>query len=399
MESSNGEIGKPQGREVGDKTQEIESLSRRWDHIRSAAKEKVRTFSGDPHKLAGGLLEQYGVFFQDVWQKGEGVLPQSLRSEYARDQAESIISKMKIESPEKKQKISDLMQEDILLDDSDMPFKELIAKKSEISDGLDALGAGGVGIARELANASQYSSRDFEVIVGLIQDTAVADMLPLFKNLHDKPMSSADRDNFVSKIAPPIEGESRNGFILKVAQRLSFNSDNSYLSHSMPMWLTTRQSDVARRIFGEDTISQEDDRIYQTILESTFSGFGGDDHKLLAHYPRPESIRNLVILARDGYIPVDTRGDDARSILLSFKKRNDWEEIKAKAQEKFPELEEFWPLNDENLKDLEAGALIRPVSLKLIESALKDEATPNTIRGFLTSQKKHIEKLGKYFEK
>lgn len=114
-------------------------------------------------------------------------------------------------------------------------------------------------------------------------------------------------------------------------------SDDFYESafeNDLDMWEGVRDSDAVK-FFGE-TVNILDSNVYTYILRSSATDTEGKHIDQLSHYPTPDSVRNLVILAggdNEGY-----RAVHANSALKRLSERKDWEEILKAAEDKYPLL-------------------------------------------------------------
>lgn len=104
---------------------------------------------------------------------------------------------------------------------------------------------------------------------------------------------------------------------------------------TMAMFDVARDSNVARAVFGE-TIERIDNQIYSTTMDKALSDRKGGHIDMLAYYPTPEAIRNLVIIAAAD--SQNYRTVHANWAFRSLAKRKGWSEAVDQAAAKYPEL-------------------------------------------------------------
>ncbi len=109
---------------------------------------------------------------------------------------------------------------------------------------------------------------------------------------------------------------------------------------NMHIWNALKTSQSATDLFGE-LINAEDDGIYTTALEKSLSDTQGTDIDILAYYPRPEAIRNLVILAAADYS--NYRTVHANEVLTKLASRENWNEILDQTEQVYPTLKTARP--------------------------------------------------------
>lgn len=124
--------------------------------------------------------------------------------------------------------------------------------------------------------------------------------------------------------------------------RLTISRNATSFDHTdFETWLTLRSSPGAREIFGQ-TVDQIDRHNYEALLAQSLVDSNGSFIDALRHYPEPETIRNLVLIAA-----ADTqnyRTVHANWTLRELAQRPDWNNILDQATTVYPELGKARPV-------------------------------------------------------
>lgn len=190
-----------------------------------------------------------------------------------------------------------------------------------------------------------------DIVSKLTARLAAADIATV-RTIIDSQLGSGTRYNFDHLLQKAIDPESSNrtnnpDFGGLVMSEVNQGNHNRY--PNMRLWEALKSSNAANEIFG-DLIKKEDKKIFATALEASLSDSEGWDIDVLDYYPKPEAVRNLVILATADYR--NYRTYHANSVLSGFAKRGDWNVILDEAIKVYPALQsarpvlEQWPYNE-----------------------------------------------------
>lgn len=137
-------------------------------------------------------------------------------------------------------------------------------------------------------------------------------------------------------------------------------------------WVVLRSTPSIKALFPEE-INRLDDRSFSTLLDLSVSDENGHFIPSLEHYPRPEAIRNLLLMIAADSKKYGSR--QAEKVLGKFAKRSDWATLLDQAQAKYPELVQVRPLLERwsDLKEGELNYQIADASASLILSVMEAE--------------------------
>lgn len=185
---------------------------------------------------------------------------------------------------------------------------------------------------------------DRNVVSKLVGEIAASDIAGIKTTVESRMTSYNSRyrvERAIEKaIDPEAGGWRRNDSSFReiVLSELNSRGDGNY--PNIRLWGALKSSPTANELFG-DLIRIEDDRIFAASLEKSLSDREGGDIDMLAYFPRPEAIRNLVILATADYS--NYRTVHANWALSSLARRDNWGEILDQAQQIYPALQTVRP--------------------------------------------------------
>lgn len=110
---------------------------------------------------------------------------------------------------------------------------------------------------------------------------------------------------------------------------------------NLDLWFALKNSTFAQEVFGE-FISQTDQHFYARALDKSLTDSFGDDITTLEHYPTPEAIRNLIVIAAADYKTYRTF--NANRVLTNLALRSDWSNILSAAELQYPDLVKLRPV-------------------------------------------------------
>lgn len=158
----------------------------------------------------------------------------------------------------------------------------------------------------------------------------------------------------------------------------------------MSIWEAVKRSPAANELFG-NIIKAEDDRIYTTALGKSLSDDRGTDIDILEHYPRPEAIRNLVLLAAADY--QQYRTVHANGVLSKLAARDNWNEILDQVEQIYPTLKSARPfLEHWNFREQYSNPDIQEAAKDFALSLTENEDASGKIKG-LAAEALHNESL------
>lgn len=130
----------------------------------------------------------------------------------------------------------------------------------------------------------------------------------------------------------------------------------------MDIWKALRSSPTANQMLGE-LIRRHDENFYQRTLDQSLSDREGLDIDRLSHFPTPDAIRNLVLLAVADY--QNYRSIHAYWALAKLSQKKNWSVILDQAEQTYPELRKIRP-------DLESWTWVMQGSHPTFSVAAKD---------------------------
>ena len=164
------------------------------------------------------------------------------------------------------------------------------------------------------------------VITKLVGKITASDIRKIITILEPRFNSDEARWNLeilYNTVINPGRWISNDGSLIQsILSELEQNNGSSY--PDMDLWAALKSSVKFSRLFGE-LIADEDKRILTHALERSLSDNQGRDINMLVHYPTPESIRNLVIIAAADYSKYRTVR--ANRALCRLARRDNWSEI------------------------------------------------------------------------
>lgn len=179
-----------------------------------------------------------------------------------------------------------------------------------------------------IRNACQslLNGQEREIITRLVGLVAASDMTEI-----KSAVSSKFNEDFGNQLENALNFDDDFGKVIVSA--LKRNGKNNY--PDMTIWEALRSSTTAEKLFG-DVIRIEDERIYNTALTKSLTDLHGEDIDMLVYYPRPEAIRNLIILAAAE--SKNYRTIHANQALSILAKKSNWQDILDQAEQVYPTL-------------------------------------------------------------
>ncbi len=287
-----------------------------------------------------GVKSGYEQLLQEVVQ--DGTIPTEIRNAYIRRYIEprlQEIVKNKELTTDKKDEFFQALN--AYLDHRNSPEEERQPYEAALNEWLYK---DGFYYVRDDCQAL-VNARDTQMVQRLAASLAAEDIAPIraLAEPHYSGWEASRRFSraFESAIEPTDEwgwNRNANSFGNQIVSALNKPSDESY--PDMRFWEVVKDSPAATELFG-DLIKSVDDRTFATALEKSLSDREGQDIDMLAYYPRPEAIRNLVILAAADYSPYRTV--HANGALTSLARRSNWSEILDQAEQAYPALKTARP--------------------------------------------------------
>lgn len=108
-----------------------------------------------------------------------------------------------------------------------------------------------------------------------------------------------------------------------------------YFAQRLDIWAALRETTTVKAVFGEE-VKQLDERIHKHFLERSLDDLDGNYIRGLRHYPTPQTIKNLIVLAA-------TQAEQYRTLhanltLKELAQRPDWQAILTQAEKDYPQL-------------------------------------------------------------
>jgi hypothetical protein len=267
------------------------------------------------------IRDVYSGFWQEVLE--EGSVADEIREEFLKN----VIYPMEMEArPEEREKYSKALRNYFAYEGTSNEERE--RSRKEVGS-----------VAWDAARHIVIDGGDKKIISRFVGRLAAWEINKIVNLVRESDMiSSGLKPRFLEaylKMELRSEGEGRDGFGDVLIGELNDMEAGAKGYPNMDLWEAFRNSETGNAIFG-DKIKAEDERIYNRALEESLWDTGGRDIDALEYYPRPEAIRNLVLLAaadRDSYRTVHSN-----LVLRSLARREDWGDVLDQTFEVYPDL-------------------------------------------------------------
>jgi len=169
------------------------------------------------------------------------------------------------------------------------------------------------------ALVSDIASRDIQAFSTSLRE---ADLDYSGQIKADRIVSDVLRSNLVSGID-------------RIPSEMGLKTIDEFEDIDLTLWFSLKKAEPPSRLFSEQ-IKKTDEAIYAHALDEALKDSQGKYIQRLSYYPRPETIKTLVLLAAADY--QNYRTVHANSVLSRLARREDWPAILEAAEGEYPGL-------------------------------------------------------------
>lgn len=173
------------------------------------------------------------------------------------------------------------------------------------------------------------------IVRALVSDISARDISAFSTSFHEASLDYAGE----SKVERMINDTLRPFFLSgidRTPSEMGFRTIEEIEDISFPLWHSLKKAEAPNRLFRK-RIQETDEAIYRDSLDKALEDSQGKYIQKLDHYPQPETIKTLVLLAAADY--QNYRTTHANSVLSRLARRKDWPVILSAAEGEYPGLE------------------------------------------------------------